>query len=280
MNCQRIQESFLDYQAGALPAADSAAIREHLKSCLTCQREWAGLQTTLLQLDRLPVEEPSPRLRANFYTMLEEHRRAADEPSPFALMRSRVDRFFEVLLPSRPAWQFAFSFTLLAAGLVLGARYLHQAAPAAVQVVDPATAKELADLRAKVDSMGQLVTYSLLQQQSTTDRLKGVLATLDLKAPDQKVLNDLIGALAFDPSTNVRLAAVDALYPHADSAVVRASIPALLDREQSPLVQVAMINFVAASGDRDAAPSLEKLVRNETIDKAVREAARRALAQL
>jgi hypothetical protein len=280
MNCQRIQESFLDYQAGALPAADSAAIREHLKSCLTCQREWAGLQTTLLQLDRLPVEEPSPRLRANFYTMLEEHRRAADEPSPFALMRSRVDRFFEVLLPSRPAWQFAFSFTLLAAGLVLGARYLHQGAPAAVQVVDPATAKELADLRAKVDSMGQLVTYSLLQQQSTTDRLKGVLATLDLKAPDQKVLNDLIGALAFDPSTNVRLAAVDALYPHADSAVVRASIPALLDREQSPLVQVAMINFVAASGDRDAAPSLEKLVRNESMDKAVREAARRALAQL
>jgi HEAT repeats/Putative zinc-finger len=278
MNCQRIQESFLDYQAGALPAADSAAIREHLKSCLTCQREWAGLQTTLLQLDRMPVEEPSPRMRANFYTMLEEHRRAADEPSPFAQMRSRVDRFFEVLLPSRPAWQFAFSFLLLVAGLVLGARYLHQAAPA--PTVDPATAKELADLRAKVDSVGQLVTYSLLQQQSTTDRLKGVLATLDLKSPDQKVLNDLIGALAFDPSTNVRLAAVDALYPHADSAVVRASIPALLDREQSPLVQVAMINFVAASGDRDAAPSLEKLVRNETIDKAVREAARRALAQL
>ena len=217
-------------------------------------------------------------MRANFYTMLEEHRRAADEPSPFAQMRSRVDRFFEVLLPARPVWQFAFSALLLAAGLVLGARYLHQAAP--VPTVDPATAKELADLRAKVDSVGQLVTYSLLQQQSTTDRLKGVLATLDLKSPDQKVLNDLIGALAFDPSTNVRLAAVDALYPHADSAVVRASIPTLLDHEQSPLVQVAMINFVAASGDRDAAPSLEKLVRNETIDKAVREAARRALAQL
>lgn len=282
MNCQRIQESFLDYQAGTLPAADSAAIREHLKSCLTCQREWAGLQATLLQLDRLPVEEPSPRLRANFYTMLEEFRRAADEPSPFALMRSRVDRFFEVLLPARPVWQFAFSFVLLAAGLALGARYLHQpvAAPAPVATIDPATAKKIADLQAQVDSMGQLVSYSLIQQHSTTERLKGVLATLDLKAPDQKVLNDLIGALAFDPSTNVRLAAVDALYPHADSEIVRASIPALLDREQSPLVQVAMINFVAASGDREAAPALEKLVRNETIDKAVREAAKRALAQL
>jgi hypothetical protein len=282
MNCQRIQESFLDYQAGALPAADSTAIREHLKTCLTCQREWAGLQTTLLHLDRLPAEEPSPRLRANFYTMLEEHRRAADEPSPFALMRGRVDRFFEVLLPARPTWQFAFSFTLLAAGLILGARYLHQPAPAPVLVptVDPATAKELADLRRQVEAMDQRVSYSMLQQQSTTERLNSVLAAIDPKAPGQKILNDLIGALAFDPSVNVRLAAVDALYPHADSEIVRASMPALLDREQSPLVQVAMINFVAAAGDKDAAPALEKLVRNETIDKAVRETAKRALAQL
>ncbi len=280
MNCQRIQESFLDYQAGSLPAADSAAIREHLKSCLTCQREWAGLQTTLLQLDRLPAEEPSPRLRANFYTMLEEFRRAADEPSPFALMRSRVDRFFEVLLPTRPVWQFAFSFVLLAAGLVLGARYLHQPAPVPIATIDPATAKVITDLRKQVEAMDQRISYSIIQQQSTTDRINSVLAMIDPKAPGGKVLNDLIGALAFDPSTNVRLAAVDALYPHADSEIVRASIPALLDREQSPLVQVAMINFVAASGDREAAPSLEKLVRNETIDKAVREAAKRALAQL
>lgn len=280
MNCKRLQESFLDHQAGALSAADSAQIDAHLKSCATCQQEWTELQATLQQLDRLPVEEPSPRLRANFQMMLEEFRQAANEPSPFALMRNRVDRFFASLLPARPTLQFAFSFLLLAFGLVLGARYVRQPAPAPAAGVDPATARELAALRAKVDSMGQLVSYSLLQQQSTTERLKGVLATLDLKAPDQKILNDLIGTLAFDPSTNVRLAAVDALYPHADSQIVRASIPALLDREQSPLVQVAMINFVAAARDRDAAPSLEKIVRNETIDKAVRDAAKSALAQL
>src|SRR5256885_3097989 len=98
MNCQRIQESFVDYQSGTLLAPDAAAVREHLKSCLACQREWASLQATQLQLDRLPAEEPSPRLRANFYLMLEEHRRAADEPGPFAAMRSRVDRFFDALL--------------------------------------------------------------------------------------------------------------------------------------------------------------------------------------
>jgi len=283
MNCQRIQESFIDYQSGTLPAAESAEVREHLKSCIPCQREWAGLQATLLHLDRLPAPEPSPRLRANFYTLLEEHRRAADDPGPFAVMRGRLDRFFAALLPARPALQFALSLALLAAGLLLGARYFHKAGPAA----DPAMEAQLADLRAqlqsvgnKVESVDQLLNNSLIQQRSTTERLKGVLATLDLKQADQKVLNDLIGALAFDPSINVRLAAIDALYPHADSNTVRAGVLASLPREQSPLVQLAMIDFLVAARDREAAPMLENLARNESLDTTVREAARRGLAQL
>jgi hypothetical protein len=280
MNCQRIQESFVDYQSGTLPAAEAAQIRDHLKSCLTCQREWAGLQATLLQLDRLPAEEPSPRLRANFYTMLEEHRRAADEPSPFALMRSGLDRFFAALLPARPALQFAFSLALLAGGLLVGSRYFQKPTPTPAAGIDPATAREIASLRQKVESMDQIVSYSLLQQHSTTERLKGVLATLDLKETDQKVINDLIGALAFDPSTNVRLAAIDALYPHADRDVVRAGVLSSLPREQSPLVQLAMIDFLVAAGDHDAAPAFENLARNENLDTAVRDAARRGLAQL
>jgi hypothetical protein len=279
MNCQRVQESFIDYQAGALPPADAAAIREHLKSCLACQREWAGLQATLLQLDRLPVEEPSERLRANFYTMLEEHRRAVDEPGPFATMRSRLDRFFETLLPARPALQFAFSLALLLGGVLLGARYLQKPAVAG-PIADPATAKELAELRAKVESMGQLVTDSLKEQRSTTERLNSVLATVDVKDPDQRMLNQLISALAFDPSTNVRLSALEALYPHADRDAVRATVLAALPREQSPLVQVAMIDFLLATRDRQAAPAFENLARDESIDKAVRDAAKRALAQL
>jgi hypothetical protein len=278
MNCQRTQESFVDYQAGTLPAAESAQVREHMKSCISCQREWAGLQATLLQLDRLPAEEPSPRLRANFYAMLEEHRRAADEPGPFAIMRSRLDQFFATLLPARPVFQFGFSLALLLVGLLLGARYLR--APASAPAIDPATAKEIADLRAKVDSVDQLVNSTLLQQRSTAERLKGVLATSDLKEPDQKVLNDLIGYLAFDPSTNVRLAAVDALYPHADRDIVRASVLASLAREQAPLVQLALIDFLVAARDREAAPTFETLAQNETLDIAVREAARRGLAQL
>ena len=278
MNCERIQESFLDYQDDRLPPAAAAEVREHLKTCLTCQREWAGFQEFALKLDRLPQPEPGPRLRTQFYAMLETHRRSADSRSPFALMRGRVDRFFAALLPSRPVLQFALACIALAGGLFIGARFLNPAAPA--PAADQATARELADLRKQVDSMGTLVTYSLLQQQSTGERLKAVLATLDLKKSDQQVVGELLGALAFDPSVNVRLSALQALYPHADQAGVRAAVAASLPRDPSPLVQVTMIDFLASTRDPAAVATLENVTRSPKYDAAVREAARHALAQL
>ena len=278
MNCARVQDSFIDYQDGSLPAAEAAQLRAHLAGCPACQREWSALQEITRKLDALPAEEPGPRLREQFYAMLETHRRAADSASPFALARSRIDRFFAALLPAQPAWQFAFALALLLGGLFAGRHFLAQ--PAVVAPADDSAKKELAELRRQMDSVNQLVTYSLLQQQSTSDRMKTVLATMDLRSPDRKVLTDLVGALAFDPSINVRLSAVDALAQHADDSLVRAGVLSALSRERAPLVQVAMIELLGPWRDPAARPVLENLSRDEAIDRNVREAARRALAVL
>ena len=152
-----------------------------------------------------------------------------------------------------------------------------------------ATQRELATMREQITrqneqlgKMTQLVGYQLLQQQQgpANDRLREVLASANTENPDDKVLDNLISALAFDPSSNVRLRALEALYPHAARAEVRSGVLASLPREQNPLVQLEMIDFVAAARDRDAAPVLEKMSQNESIDRSVRDAARRALAQL
>src|SRR4051812_16239976 len=169
MNCQRVQDNFIDYQDGTLPPDESAQLRAHLTNCPTCQREWAALQEMTTKLDALPEAEPSPRLRENFYAMLETHQREADAPSPFALARNRIDRFFAAMLPDRPALQFAFSLALLIAGLFAGRHYL------AKPDVDSARIKDLEyqvkATRDELDSTGQLVNYMLLQQQSTSTRL-------------------------------------------------------------------------------------------------------------
>jgi hypothetical protein len=279
MNCQRVQESFLDYQDGSLPADEAARLRAHLAGCPVCQREWSALQEITRKLDTLPeAPEPGPRLREQFYAMLDTHQREADAPSPFALARGRIDRFCAAMLPARPALQFAFAIALLVSGVFAGGHFL--AGPAAVAPADESARRELAALRAQMDSMGQLVTYSLLQQQSTSDRMRTVLATMDLKSPDRKVLTDLVGSLVFDPSINVRLSAVEALARHADDSLVRAGVLSALPRETAPLVQVAMIELLAGTHDQAAKPVFEKLSHDEALDRNVRDAARRALAAL
>jgi len=273
MNCQRVQESFLDYQDGLLSAGDFAAIRTHLKTCLVCQREWAGLQEISLKIDRLPPEAPGPQLRARFDAMLADFQREAEAPSPFVLMRSRVDRFFSALLPSRPILQFAMACVALGVGILAGARFLKPAE-------DPSTKQEIAKLQEQVKSMKEVLAGSILQQQSTSERLKTVLASLDPKQPDQQAVSQLLNALAFDQSVNVRLSALEALFPHSELPAVRSAVTASLPREPSPLVQVTMIDFLAASRDPSAFATLDSVSRSQTYDKAVREAARRALAQL
>jgi hypothetical protein len=279
MTCQRIQESFLDYQAGALPDADAAAVRAHLKSCLECQRAWADLQRTLLALDRLPTPQPTARLRANVYAMIEDAQREIDSPSPFALARSRIDAFFAALLPNRPALQFALTVAFLLAGIFAGARLLQPTPVVTPTQPDPTTQQELAELRAKIESMDRLVTTSLRQHSATT-RLQTVLAALDAQGTDDRTLAQLLNTLAFDPSVNVRLCALEALYAHADRDPVRAAVLAALPREVSPLVQVAMIDFVVAARDGDTVPALTELAQNPQVDAVVRQAAQRGLAQL
>jgi hypothetical protein len=283
MNCQRVQDCFIDYQDGTLPSDESSALRTHLASCPTCQREWSALQEISRKLDAMPaVEEPSPRLREQFYAMLETHQRNADSVSPFALARSRIDRFFAALLPSTPALQFAGALTALAVGVFVGTRYFQPTASVPAAIVDN-TAKheqEIANLKKQMKEMGSLVSASLLLQQSTSERMQTVLATMDLKSPDRKVLSDLVGALAFDPSVNVRLSAVEALAQHADDRLVRAGLLSALPRESSPLVQVAMIELLTSVREPDAVPIFDRISRDETADKDVRESARRALAVL
>lgn len=290
MNCSRLQESFLDYQAGALPDPEAAAIRRHLASCPDCQRAWSTLTETLAKLDAMaaPDLEPSPRLRANVMAMIDEARAEIDAPSPFALARGRIDAFFAALLPSRPALQFAFTLAVMLGGLFIGARYL-QPRPAAngnnpsssnpPAATDAAARREIAALKAKIDSMGQFVAYSM-NQRSTSDRLQTALQRPASGEPADRVVAELLNTVAFDPSTNVRLSALESLYPHADDENVRAGIVASLPRETSPLVQVAMIDFLVAARDQAAAPAFEQLTRTPQLDDSVRQAARRALAQL
>ena len=276
MNCERFREHIIELIDDRLDEPAVADARVHLEGCASCRQEYFTLRETLLALDALPKPAPSPRLRSNISALIEVEKRSLRLTAA-----SRAPR-----TPKRPARRFWPSLVvrilagcgLITIGFLAGMR--HARAPAA-PIADPATQRELADLRQRVDSMGQLVSNSLVQQQRpTNDRLERVLASAVAPRPGEDVVGSLITSLALDPSVNVRLNALEALYTFRDQDVVRTSVLVSLPRETSPLVQVAMIDFLAATRERDAGPALQKLSANDTVDRNVREAAQRALTQL
>jgi HEAT repeat protein len=139
----------------------------------------------------------------------------------------------------------------------------------------------MAALQTQVESLRQLVALSLMNQQSATARLRGVTYTVQMEQPDQQVQQALLRAVNHDPNVNVRLSAVDALEKFAhSSAAIRRALADAIPVQESPLVQIALIELLAQLDEKNAVPELRRLAANEQADESVRQRAQWALQKL
>jgi hypothetical protein len=125
-----------------------------------------------------------------------------------------------------------------------------------------------------------MVAVSLLQQQSATERLKGVSWSNQIDQPGMTLTSALLEALMHDPNANVRLSTIDALKRFAGREDVRMGALAALPRQTSPIVQVALIDFVVETNGRDAAAALRRIAEDPMANETVRMRARQGLRQL
>ena len=128
--------------------------------------------------------------------------------------------------------------------------------------------------------MRQLVALALMQQASASERLRGVQWSHRLAQPDEQVLSALLRALDSDPNVNVRLAAVDALEQFARNAQVKKGLLDSLPRQNSPLVQIELINLMVELQEKESVPVLRTLLQNSELNESVRERAEWGLQRL
>jgi len=128
--------------------------------------------------------------------------------------------------------------------------------------------------------MKEMVTLALLQQSSASERLRGVHWSYQLEQPDREVLSALLRALDSDPNVNVRLATVDALQQFARNAQVKQGLLDSLPRQQSPLVQIELINLMVELKEKESVPVLKALLQNSELNNSVRERAEWGLQKL
>jgi hypothetical protein len=262
MRCEEIHAHLADHLAGTLAPDESGELAEHLRTCRACAAEFEGLDETWQILGTVPADRPdSAAMRARFDAALDGYQHG------LGVERAKPGRFAR-------AGTYGLQFAAAAAVMVLGVGIGRQTAPT------PAADPQLAMLREELRDMRQMVTLSLLQQQSASERLKGVSFTAQIERPGGEVTLALLDTLMHDPNVNVRLATIDALKRFAGGENVRRGVLEALARQTSPLVQIALIDYVVETNDRGAAETLRRLSNDPMLDQAVRGRATQALQQI
>ena len=169
----------------------------------------------------------------------------------------------------QPALQFGLAALLVATGFFAG------------YVLRPAGShEEITGLRQEVHEMRRMVSMSLLKQQSASERLKGVGLTSHIARPDPEFLRTLIHTLDFDPNVDVRLAAVDALARFGADPMVRGALVKSLPKQDSPLVQISLIDLLVQLHERQSIEVLRQLIDDSNQNRQVRQRAEWGLQKL
>jgi hypothetical protein len=250
MRCEDVSLKLPDYLAGRADAAERAAVEQHLEGCPACLSETEGLASMWRSLGEIPGPAPdSLGMRARIDASIERERFAASRTSAPAQRR---------FLANHPLATACAATLVLAVGVVLG-RASERA---------PAAPPEVAALHQELRDLKQMVTLSLMQQQSASERLRGVSFSNQVDGSGEEIIAALLDTLKHDTNVNVRLASVDALKRFAERDVVRRAAVDALDSQRSPLVQMALIDFVVETQDHGAVGALRKLSEsapNETV---------------
>src|SRR5262249_2200067 len=235
MRCEEVREQFPCYAIDQIDEPAKTQVAQHLRVCANCRVEAEELSPLWTIIGSIPAAEPGPELRSGFQMMLEAYKQGLDHAPKrtwWAAVNTRLNGWW----PPQPALQLGMCLALLLLGVMAGKQV--RTVPAGP---DAPPNNEVAELRSELAQMRRMVALSLMQQQSASERLNGVNWSYQLQQPGNDLLTALLNTLVHDASVNVRLATVDALRQFGDQPVVLRGVVEAMSREESPMVQVALI---------------------------------------
>ncbi len=260
-SCEQARELMAAGWKDELDEMAATRLQMHLDDCEECSAEMAALGEVWQELGELPAPEPGPALRRRWEQTL----------GAFIVRQpARRAPWWQSFWPANPAWQMGLAAACLIAGLAGGA--LLQSGRT--------ERDEVARLRDEVASTREMMAVSLLQQQSATERLRGVDYSARMPSMEPQVVSALIQAVNRDSNVNVRLAAIDALGKVATDSHVRESMTDSLTQQDSPMVQAALIDYLVDARARNAVGAIRDLVSRPDVNPTVRQRGSLALQHL
>jgi len=259
---RHMTDRFSEYIANELDRVQRAEVDAHLESCTLCREEFDSLLRLWARLGTMPKEQPGPDVRVRFTAMLEAYKEGSKvRPSPASPVAEALNTLVARFWPTQPVLQFGLAIVLVVVGVIAGSQL----------TAPPEHRSELTELRSEVQSIGHLLALSLLNQQSASERLKGVKWTSQIEGEDDQILSALLNALKYDQNVNVRLASIDALGRYLSVPGVEAQMVGTIPDQASPLVQIALVDLMVERGTKTSADLLQRYVKDSQLMPVVRQ---------
>lgn len=267
MDCKDIQAVMIDYLDRALGAEKAATVRAHLIGCAQCRTEVEELRELMLAMSDQEMQQPGQGLRENFQVMLQSELNMETADGLVRGPREGKEEKFGVR--AKIGWMTAAACILLFGGIWIGAAIGSRKASDMPDKLDA--------MQQEIKQMKESLLFSLIDNESASQRIKAVGYAEKIPNPDQKVIQVLVGTLNHDKNVNVRLAALYSLASFADNPSVRDSLVTSLPKQAEPLIQVMLINLLAEKKDNRAIGPIRDIISNKNTLPAVKDAAQRSL---
>jgi hypothetical protein len=209
------------------------------------------LKNLFEKLDEIEVPEPSVKMKQRFYQKIDDYKL---KKSVFSRFRLRLPALEVLFGTGSPVLRPAFVVIIFLLGTISG-------------LVINGNRKESVQLVSELQNSQKTLMLTLLEQPSATSRLKAVNLTNEFDKPDQIVIDALFTTLNNDENTNVRMAALEALFRYSKLPEVRQGLIESISNQDSPMILVTLSKAMVLLQEKESVEEFKKLLDNETLDE-------------
>ncbi|HEX5153566.1 MAG TPA: zf-HC2 domain-containing protein [Parafilimonas sp.] len=269
MQCYEVESLLIDYLDAQLHPGDKGPLEKHLESCPQCRQALEEYRQLFASIESNKTEKPGPALNEKFEDMLQSEMNI--HATAGIVRMDKEDTKTISMKRSSLLLRIAASIILVASGVFIGS---------IITSTSTDTNTEMAGLKNEVKEMKETLMFSMLTEESASERIKAVSYADEINDPDSKIVAALIITMNEDKNVNVRLAALYAVAKFSDSRKVSDALIASLAKQTEPLMQIALINILTEKKEIKAKEPIREILQDEKTIPPVKEIAQKGLKLL
>lgn len=262
MEFQDLENKLIDYLDDVLTQKQRVEVEQKLKSSAELRQTLEELKAVMHGMDTAEEFQPSEKLKNSFNHFLQKEKKKIGGGDA---------NIVDLKTPSSGRNRFLFQIGTAAAILLIGIFVGKN-----LGGEKPVTEVDLAELEIKM----RTEMLDLLQKEtSTSGRIKAVNISYKLQ-PDSEIVEALIQSMNIDKSTNVRIAAIEALSHFGNEPKVRTALCKSLGVQSNQMIQLSLIKILVNMKEKQAVEYFEKIIEKESTTPEVKDEAQMGIFKM